>query len=88
MQVDLARLVQEVIREPGPEAAGRNIHWQITDLPVVTGDRAMLRMALVNLISNALKFTQPREQAEIEIGWMHEGGNRNRDFRPRQRRWF
>ncbi|MCX5826729.1 MAG: ATP-binding protein [Deltaproteobacteria bacterium] len=28
----------------------------------------MLRIVLVNLISNALKFTRPREQAEIEIG--------------------
>lgn len=29
----------------------------------------MLKIVLVNLISNALKFTGPREQAEIEIGY-------------------
>ncbi len=29
----------------------------------------MLSVALVNLISNALKFTRSRSQAEIEIGW-------------------
>jgi PAS domain S-box-containing protein len=67
-QVNLGSVAQEAIRELAPEAEGRNIHWQIADLPVVTGDRAMLRLALVNLISNALKFTRPREPAEIEIG--------------------
>jgi len=67
-QVDLGALVQEVIREFEPETHDRAIHWRIADLPVVTGDRAMLRIVLVNLISNALKYTRPRPQAEIEIG--------------------
>jgi light-regulated signal transduction histidine kinase (bacteriophytochrome) len=68
IQVDLGGLVQEAIREIAPETEGRTVHWKIGDLPVVAGDRAMLRIVLVNLISNALKFTRPREQAEIEIG--------------------
>ncbi len=66
--VDLASLVREVIQELTPETRGRTIHWQIADLPVVTGDRAMLRVVLVNLIANAVKFTRSRAQAEIEIG--------------------
>lgn len=68
MKVDLGSLAGEVIREIEPEAGGRAIRWHVADLPVVTGDRSMLRIVLVNLISNALKFTRPREQAEIEIG--------------------
>jgi PAS domain S-box-containing protein len=68
MRVDLRALTQEVIREMEPEAKGRAILWRVADLPLVTGDRSMLRIVLVNLISNALKFTRPREQAEIEIG--------------------
>ncbi|MFA6310151.1 MAG: ATP-binding protein [Sterolibacterium sp.] len=74
-QVDLTALVREVIRELEAETHGRVIDWRIAELPVVTGDRAMLRVVLVNLLSNALKFTRQRAQAEIEIGCEagHEG---------------
>jgi signal transduction histidine kinase/DNA-binding response OmpR family regulator len=67
--VDLTALAQEVIQDFEQEARGRNIYWRAAELPVVSGDRALLRMVLVNLLSNALKFTQPRDQAEIEIGF-------------------
>jgi light-regulated signal transduction histidine kinase (bacteriophytochrome) len=66
--VDLNALVREVIRELEPDTAGRNIVWHIEELPGVSGDAAMLRMVLANLIANALKFTRPRQEAKIEIG--------------------
>jgi predicted ATPase len=66
--VDLGALVQDVLRDLEPEVCGRDIHWRIARLPVVLGDQAMLRVALVNLISNAVKFTRTRAVAEIEIG--------------------
>jgi light-regulated signal transduction histidine kinase (bacteriophytochrome) len=66
--VDLKVLAQEVIQELEQETRGRHIRWQVADLPVARGDYAMLRIALVNLISNALKFTRPRQEAEIDIG--------------------
>lgn len=37
-------------------------------LPDLYGDRSMLKLALVNLISNAVKFSRTRQQPEIEIG--------------------
>ena len=66
--VDLPGLVQEVVRELDVETQGRAITWHIADIPTVSGDAAMLRMVLANLIANALKFTRPRQQAQIEIG--------------------
>ncbi len=66
--LELAPLVQDVIQELEPEAAGRTIDWLIDDLPAVDGDSAMLRIVITNLIANALKFTRPREKARIEIG--------------------
>jgi light-regulated signal transduction histidine kinase (bacteriophytochrome) len=52
-QVDLADLTREVAAELEPETRGRCVRWRIDALPVVTGDPAMLRLVLVNLLSNA-----------------------------------
>ncbi len=71
--VNLGALVQEVIQEFEPEMQDRVIHWSITNLPTVTGDQAMLRLVLVNLLSNALKFTRDCKSAEIEIGCQVNG---------------
>jgi light-regulated signal transduction histidine kinase (bacteriophytochrome) len=66
--VSLEQLVEEALSEVRPETTGRDIAWTIGPLPAVCGDRSMLRLVLVNLISNAVKFTRTRPQAQIEIG--------------------
>src|SRR6202158_4323034 len=66
--VDLEQLVKEVVAEIGQETKGRGIAWKIGALPVCYGDRSMLRLVVVNLVSNAVKFTRMRRPAEIEIG--------------------
>jgi signal transduction histidine kinase len=73
-QVDLGALTREVIRELEPETLDRNVAWNILDLPTGQGDRAMLRVVMVNLLSNALKFTRKLSRAEIEIGAAAESG--------------
>jgi light-regulated signal transduction histidine kinase (bacteriophytochrome) len=66
--VSLEELVREASNEMKEETDARKIVWKIGALPSLQGDRSMLRVALVNLISNAVKFTRTRPQAEIEIG--------------------
>ena len=67
-EVDLDQLIQETLRDFQAETKERNIVCEIHPLPHVRADRALLRMVLVNLISNAVKFTGTRAQAKIEVG--------------------
>jgi PAS domain S-box-containing protein len=66
--VNLDQLVKEALAEIRQDTEGRKIAWKIGALPSFYGDRSMLRLALVNLVSNAVKFTRTRPEAEIEIG--------------------
>jgi len=73
--VSLDQLVQEALSEVRQETDGRIIVWKVGELPAWYGDRSMLRLALVNLISNAVKFTRTRALAEIEIGCREQDQN-------------
>ena len=66
--VDLDTLVQDTLRDLEATTRERNIVWKIPPLPAVQADPAMLKLALANLLGNAVKFTRPRDPAEIEIG--------------------
>lgn len=73
--VDLNVLVQDAIQELLPEAQDRCVHWHIADLPVVRADQAMLYQVLVNLLSNALKFTRRRPEADIHVSFRVSRGD-------------
>lgn len=61
-------LLEEVIREFEPETKHRTIRWNIAHLPAIEGDRNLLRQVFFNLVSNAVKYSRTRPQAEITIG--------------------
>jgi len=65
--MSLAALVEEARRELRHDAEGRDIDWKIGKLPDVRGDPIMIRQVIINLISNALKYTRKCKQAKIQI---------------------
>ena len=66
--VNLGQLVDEVRRDLAADAEDRTVEWHIGPLPEVRADVTLLRAAVTNLLSNALKYTRPRAVARIEIG--------------------
>lgn len=67
-RVALEPVVMDARSELGSSATSGRVDWKLGRLPAVMGDRALLRVVFVNLLSNALKFTRLRERAFIEIG--------------------
>jgi signal transduction histidine kinase/CheY-like chemotaxis protein len=68
--VALKDLVDEAIRILSNETAGRAIEWRIGTLPSIHCDPDLMLQVFVNLIGNAIKYSRPRSQAEIEISYV------------------
>lgn len=66
--LNLDQLVHVVVNDLKHETEGRDIHLKVTPLPEVQADPALMRQVMVNLISNALKYSRTRPRSEIEIG--------------------
>jgi light-regulated signal transduction histidine kinase (bacteriophytochrome) len=74
-EFNIEELVRETLGDFRAEKKERNIAWTIHAMPVVWADLALLRLVLVNLISNAVKFTGDRTEARIEIGCVPSGSD-------------
>ncbi len=67
-EVDLKALARDIIGELSIDINGRDIQWQIEGLSAVKGDASLLKIVMMNLFSNAVKFTRFKDRAIIEAG--------------------
>jgi PAS domain S-box-containing protein len=65
--VDLNVLISEIIEQLKPDYVQRNIEWRTGKLPVIHGDRELLKFAFENMISNAIKYTSKKPIALIQV---------------------
>lgn len=73
--VDLGTVVEDVVGALQAANEDRAVDWKIEPLPVVDADPTLVRAAIEELLSNALKFTRPRERAVIRVRPVETDGN-------------
>ena len=72
--VNISNLVRAVLDELRTEQARRDIQFHIRDLPDCVADPSLLKQVLINLLSNALKFTRQKAIAVVEVGCSVQSG--------------
>ncbi len=63
--VDMQTLSSQVFRELYAQCRQRQITFHCQGLPALPGDPVLLRQLLRNILSNAIKYTSQKEQAQI-----------------------
>jgi light-regulated signal transduction histidine kinase (bacteriophytochrome) len=72
--IDLTALVRSVIQELLKDQGENRPDLRVQELPQAVGDGPLLHELYTNLLSNALKFTQGKHPAIIEVGSNHDNG--------------
>lgn len=71
-RVDLGRLARKALEELHEEQLGREVNIEMQDIG--SRPRGPGPQVFVNLLANALKFTRPREKAQVVVGRKTNGG--------------
>ena len=68
IEVNMGELIKTVLEEFKQVINGRKIRFHIKKIPPAYGDTNLIKQVLINLISNAVKFSSAKKSAVINIG--------------------
>lgn len=66
---DMNATVNDIVRKFSESNPDRNVVWHVSNLPETYADATMIKFVWQNLIDNALKFTNRKDQASVTIGF-------------------
>jgi PAS domain S-box-containing protein len=67
-KLDLSRIVGSIVAELKESQTGRDMTFQVAPDVTAAGDEQLIKVALQNLLGNAVKYTSKEDQARIEFG--------------------
>ena len=71
--VDLAEIARSIASDLRGEDPDRSVEFEISAIPEVVGDHALVHVAMDNLLRNAWKFTSRRSSARIVVSGEQNG---------------
>lgn len=69
VRVDMAEVARAAWAELAPQLGSRRVEFTIAAMPPGIADPTLVKQVYANLLSNALKFTRPRDCAIIDVGF-------------------
>lgn len=69
LTINTKQMVETIIQDNFLNGQTGKYQIIINDLPIIKGDRSMIKQVWINLISNAIKFSSKKEFPKIEIGF-------------------
>jgi two-component system, sensor histidine kinase and response regulator len=75
-RVDMRAMVERVVAELRGLDPNRSVEVTVGSLPDCEADSSLLEQVVVNLLSNAFKFTRGRDPARVEVGSTEDNGRR------------
>jgi PAS domain S-box-containing protein len=73
--IDVNELARDASVELGCGSTDSSLQFKIGSLPEASGDKALMRQVLRNLLSNAAKYSRTKEAPIVEVGSYTENGD-------------